>query len=521
MTSMSLFMQKRVVGFLPLKRLLLMALFAVTSSTAVAIDCPSSHPFASSACGQCFASEAQASSVGCSIDDSTGGDEPISDNCPVSHPVYSAQCDQCFASEAQAESTGCSTDGGGTPTPPPPTTLPPTPPPPTVLPPTPTPSTPPTTVSGIFTPPAGQGLMIIGQDLASVSGYVDSGLFPTPGGVTAYVAFYDILNDAGNNGALGLSSNGSVNTADTNWGAGPLHAYNAAVGFPNSTLQIGLNIAEGSNASGQVWCGGCLSQLANGGFGDHIRQLANFFKRIGNTPVYLRVGYEFDGQWNMGYDNTSNYIAAYRRIVDGLRAEGVTNVAYVWQSSSSPIDDILEGQRESISDWYPGNNYVDWLGLSWFLLPQERAPVGGTVSTQLELASEVVDLARSLGKPVMIAESTPQGYDVSAATNSNISSIWDGAAGQNTRSLSAQGVWDEWFAAYFGFIRDNADVIQATSYINANWDTQGLWGPPYTEGYWGDGRVESNSVISNNWNAELNRSYWLHGGSSLFDTLSE
>ena len=222
----------------------------------------------------------------------------------------------------------------------------------------------------------------------------------------------------------------------------------------------------------------------------------------------------------MGYDNTSNYIRAYQNIVDGLRARGVDNVAYVWQSCASPIDNILEGHKEDINDWYPGDNYVDWVGMSWFLLPNETAPVGGTVSTQIELANEVIDFAKAQSKPVMIAEATPQGYHISGQYNANISSVWDGDAGENRIAKSGQQIWNEWFVPFFNFIEGNQDSIKAVSYINANWDSQGSWGPPYPEGFWGDARVEANSLIRGNWTNELNESIWIHGSSNLLDQLA-
>ncbi|CAM2064273.1 PKD domain-containing protein [Sulfidibacter corallicola] len=367
-------------------------------------------------------------------------------------------------------------------------------------------------------PVDGRTLMILGQDLLSVSQYANASGTPTPGGITTYVAFYEILNDSGANGvvngALGFNTQDQPNNVDVDWGGGPLNAYNAAVGWPQSTLQIGLNIAEGNN--GNIWCGGCLNQLANGQRQAEIDQLADFFQAIPNVAVYLRIGYEFDGLWNNGYENRSVYIAAYRRIVDGLRARGVNNVAYVWQSSASPIDDVIEGTFENIGDWYPGDDYVDWVGMSWFLLPEELPPVGGSPATQRQLADDVLDFARSHQKAVMIAESTAQGYDINVLTNRNISPVWDGQAGGNQQNLSAGGLWNAWFVPLFDYIHDNRDVIKAVSYINADWDSQGSWGPPYPEGYWGDTRVEANSVILNNWIDELSdSSVWLNGSPTI------
>lgn len=365
-------------------------------------------------------------------------------------------------------------------------------------------------------PVDGSTIMIVGQDLLSVSNYQNS-TAPIPGGITTYVAFYEILNDSGANGvvngALGFNTNDQPNNIDVDWGAGPLNAYNAAIGFPNSTLQIGLNIAEGNN--GNLWCGGCLAQIANGQRQAEIDQLADFFNAISNTAVYLRVGYEFDGVWNDGYSNTEIYKQAYRNIVQGLRDRGVTNVAYIWQSSASPIDDIIDGSFEDINQWYPGDEFVDWVGLSWFLLPNEQPPVGGNPATQQTLADDVLNFARNHNKAVMIAESTAQGYDLNNLTLRNISPVWDGTAGGNQQNLSASQIWSEWFTPFFNYIHNNSDVIKAVSYINADWDSQPSWAPPYPEGYWGNTQVQDNATILNNWNNELNSSFWTHGSSSI------
>jgi transcriptional regulator CtsR len=373
-----------------------------------------------------------------------------------------------------------------------------------------------TAINGKFAPPAGKTLMIIGQDLSSISNYVNSGQYPTPSGVTTYISFFDILNQGGGYGALGMTPSGQTPGAsiDLDWGGGPLNSYSTAVAWPNSALQIGLNISEYASSQG------FLAQLGNGQKDAEIIQLAAFFKKISPKPVYLRIGYEFDGTWNAGYQNQTNYINAFRRIVTVLRNQGVTNVAYVWQSCSSPIDDIIENRKEDINGWYPGDTYVDWVALSWFLLPTETPPVGGNPANQITLANEIVQFGRTHNKPVMIAEATPQGYNISALNNSNISTVWDGASGGNTVNKTANQIWSEWFTPFFNYIHANSDAIRAVSYINANWNAQGLWDAPYEQGYWGDTRVQANTTISTNWKNELNTSFWLHGSSTLFGQLS-
>jgi hypothetical protein len=212
--------------------------------------------------------------------------------------------------------------------------------------------------------------------------------------------------------------------------------------------------------------------------------------------VWLRIAYEFDGAWNSGYGDATRYRKAFRYLVEGLRAAGVENTEYVWQSATSPVDDIIDGRHEDIADWYPGDDVVDWVGLSLFLAPnfQPRAEAGD-VPSQRQLMDEVLDFARAHAKPVMVAESAPQGYDLARLRRAHITDILDGPSGSGQVKLSAQDIWAQWFAPVFDYLRQNDDVIDAFAYINTNWDAQWRWGPPYREGYWGDSRLESNPLI--------------------------
>lgn len=349
--------------------------------------------------------------------------------------------------------------------------------------------------------------LFIGQDLKSIRDYVRSGRYPAPAGVTSYLSFYNVLSASfPAYGGLGLDSRGYPTNTSVDWGAGPLNALALAKEYPKAVLNIGLNIAEGNQST--VWVSGGLKAISEGKFNQEIYRLATFFKSV-NNPILLRIGYEFDGVWNKGYENTQEYINAYRHIVDTLRAKQVSNVAFVWQASASPIDDIIESKHEDIRAWYPGDSYVDWMGLSWFLPPNK---VVKSAATQEQLSDEVIQFARIKRKPVIIAEASPQGYDIDALTQANLSPLWDGKSGTNSKQINENQVWNEWFVPFFTFIRDNADVVKAVSYINADWDSQALWSMPYPNGYWGDTRVQGNSEISKQWLLEISdKSFWLHG----------
>jgi beta-mannanase len=120
-----------------------------------------------------------------------------------------------------------------------------------------------------------------------------------------------------------------------------------------------------------------------------------------------------------------------------LRGEGVSNVTFVWQASASPVDDVIEGRSENIQDRYPGNNYVDWLGLSWFLPPVELA---NPVKSQRQLANKVLNFSREK-KLVMIAESAPQGYNLEILTRANSGILWNGKSGSDKIEKDADVIW--------------------------------------------------------------------------------
>ncbi|MEO0579757.1 MAG: hypothetical protein AAFZ58_13805, partial [Pseudomonadota bacterium] len=333
-------------------------------------------------------------------------------------------------------------------------------------------------------------LFIIGQDLGAIRGYMDSACCVAPDGMTAYVDFYEVLSEPDQYGGLGFDDHGQPYLDEATWGAGPVNAYLTATEYPVRYLAIGLSITENEHPGG-------LARIANGEHDAEIAHLANFIAAL-DTIVLLRIGYEFDGYWNAGYGNAPQYVAAFRRIVDGLRAAGTSNVQTVWQGAASTTDMVLDnGRHDQIGDWYPGDDYVDWFGFSWFMEPDEQPGIDlpFAVLTPRELADEIVDMARERKKPVLIAEAAPQGYDLRDRTTAHHVPIWDGEPGSDVRLLDNKTIWRNWFQPMFDYMAANDDVILGFAYINARWDDQPMWGPPYASGYWGDTRVEVNRDI--------------------------
>jgi hypothetical protein len=341
-------------------------------------------------------------------------------------------------------------------------------------------------------------LFIIGQDLGSVRDYMASDCCPQPDGNTAYLSFYNLLSPEAGFGGLGIDAKGTPLDTENDWGGGPVNAWKSATEFGHMALAIGLSLVENEHP-------GALDRLVAGGYDDNIQQLVRFLSLINNT-VYLRIGYEFDGAWNQGYHDRERYAAAYRRIADGIRHAGLNHVRFVWQAAVLPLDEMIDGFHEDLPDWYPGDEYVDWVGLSLFVGLDERPAVATDAQppTARELIDELLAFARDRGKPVMIAEAAPQGYHLSEGFNAHLAPAWDGPQSEGRRAVSPDDIWKEWYAPMFEFMEQNADVIQALAYINCHWDVQDLWDAPYEGGYWGDSRLQVSPEIARRFSSAIN-----------------
>lgn len=286
-----------------------------------------------------------------------------------------------------------------------------------------------------FEPADGKVILFAGQELEAIGGtenyrdgYFDH--YPAPGGFVQYTNFMKSGNSFGAvlHGLDGL-------TTLTDWGDGP---ENMAIpiadkDFKNSCLAIGLDIGNGND-----------SITSTGGHDSLIYKLGNWIKALDKRPVFLRVGYEFDGfEWN--HYKKEFYIPAFRRIRKKLDSMGVTNVAYVWQSKA------VGANRKTFDEFYPGDDYVDWVAYSFFTAEEENHPM--------------IQFAKDHNKPLFIAEASPVILDANGVSK-NL---------DLTQNADAALAWKEWFIPFFRTVHNNPGIIKAIHYINAPWKKRPMW----------------------------------------------
>ncbi|MDD5353960.1 MAG: glycosyl hydrolase [bacterium] len=298
---------------------------------------------------------------------------------------------------------------------------------------------------GKYEPEDGKVLLIIGQDKAAHDQYISD--IGTPGGLMFYTSVQQLQ---------GISM--QINADSGTWDFPVSFSI-----YPEMAIQVGLWMSGTTGAEDD------LDRIANGIYDTNLDTLGNWLRNL-DRPVYLRVGYEFD---NPDFHYTAEkFIQAYQHVVDHLRSQGLTNVAYVWHSWA---------QSNSITamDYYPGDSYVDWVGLSFFFT---------RYTANME---DIAAIAVQHNKPLMIAEATPDGIG----------------------TLSGQSSWDDWFEPFFDFISTNK--VKVISYINWDWETI----PKFAGQGWGNCRIQNNITVKGNWISETSQAKYLQSSTTLYSDL--
>jgi beta-mannanase len=121
------------------------------------------------------------------------------------------------------------------------------------------------------------------------------------------------------------------------------------------------------------------------------------------SPVTIRWAQEMednDGQFTWAFWSAEGYVKAYRHVIDVCRKH-LPSAEYMWSPKG----------EEGLETFYPGDEYVDVIGLSVFgYQPYDKLEVGRD-RTFVERTKPGYDRVEGFGKPVVIAELGYEGDD--------------------------------------------------------------------------------------------------------------
>jgi hypothetical protein len=95
----------------------------------------------------------------------------------------------------------------------------------------------------------------------------------------------------------------------------------------------------------------------------YLRRWARGAKAYGQ-PIYIRLMPEMNGNWVAWSGDPEKYKTAWKHIIDLFRAEGASNVNWVWAPNC--VDEPKTDPNYLMEKYYPGSEYVDVIGISGF-----------------------------------------------------------------------------------------------------------------------------------------------------------
>lgn len=176
----------------------------------------------------------------------------------------------------------------------------------------------------------------------------------------------------------------------------------AAVGAtPMITLEL-WEPGKGVNQSGYS-----MSSVIAGDWDAYFEQYAKDAKAYGG-PVWLRIFHEMNGNWYPWCGRTNGNtpaecVAAWKHIYNIFKAQGATNVKFVWCPNRESIPLPSKDSGNAIKKYWPGSSYVDimaidgfnfasYFGMRWLSFKELFA----------EPYDDLTDLSSS--KPIIVAE---------------------------------------------------------------------------------------------------------------------
>jgi hypothetical protein len=178
-------------------------------------------------------------------------------------------------------------------------------------------------------------------------------------------------------------------------------------------------------------------KIASGKWDQHLRNYADAIKAFQCT-VILSFGHEMNGWWYpWGREpapkpstSPAAFKEAWQHIHDIFSGEGVTNVIWSWDPSHQHGEVGLGKIGTPASEWYPGNKYVDWIGLDGYLGYDHN----GHVQSFSEIFGyQLRDIRKKApGKPVYLAET---GVRSGSALASQMAALFSGIEANHLMGL--------------------------------------------------------------------------------------
>ena len=180
-----------------------------------------------------------------------------------------------------------------------------------------------------------------------------------------------------------------------------------------------------------------LARILSGEADAYITEWAKGVRQLG-YPIAIRFAQQMNGSWfpwaeTANGNRSGEYVATWKHVRNIFKAVGVTNAIWVWSPN------ISYSGSAPLAGLYPGDEYVDWIGLDGYNGGSEL-PWGGWLSAEQIFLPTIQEVRSFTQKPLMLTE---------------------------VASSEAGGNKAEWISAFFRMLEQHRE-IQGFVWVEAN-----------------------------------------------------
>ncbi|PZU49803.1 MAG: beta-mannanase [Microbacterium sp.] len=155
-----------------------------------------------------------------------------------------------------------------------------------------------------------------------------------------------------------------------------------------------------------------LAKIIGGEFDEYLHQYARDITATG-LPLAIRLDHEMNGSWypwsemrndgsSLNTNSRGEYVAMWRHVHDIFEEEGANDLV-VWIWAPNVINNLAPTLKDPayLASLYPGDEYVDWIGLSGYLRPTTN-PQNRSFTYTFD--PSLAQLRAITDKPIFLAE---------------------------------------------------------------------------------------------------------------------
>ncbi|ROS63146.1 glycosyl hydrolase family 26 [Curtobacterium sp. PhB172] len=193
--------------------------------------------------------------------------------------------------------------------------------------------------------------------------------------------------------------------------------------------------APAQTGNDQKYVAGYTNQdITDGDFDAYLTKYAKALKANGQ-PMVIRLDHEMNGSWynwsegDAQQNAKQSYVKMWQHVHDVFQANGANDYV-IWNWAPSRIDKLGNAKYQTLEymqNYYPGADYVDWVGMSGYYRTASEDPTyANTFAATVQQLREVAP-----GKKILLSEigATESGTTVSGGQKSKwINSLFDALA---------------------------------------------------------------------------------------------